>query len=76
MTALRFVEPFSTHRPWDELTHQAYREQPEQNGKHYRLGDHCTAEQKAEWREWCRKYPNHWPSHVHAYVAERKRKST
>jgi hypothetical protein len=42
-------------------------------GWHFQLGDHCTAAQKQQWRDWCKKYPNHWPGHVRAYIAEVKR---
>ena len=67
------LEPFSTHRPWDALTTQAYHDQPQRDGKHYPLGDHCSESMKADWREWARKYPDHWPSHVRRYAEEQKR---
>ena len=66
-------EPFSTHKPWDDLTHEAYREQPVRNGWHYRLNDKCSASEKAEWKEWMRKFPEHWPGHVREFVDAIKR---
>ena len=67
-------EPFSTHRVWDALTHEAYAAQPvNQHGWHFELNDACTEAQKDQWRQWCKKYPNHWPGHVRRYIAERKR---
>ena len=68
------TEPFSTAHLWDALTHEAYAAQPCRNGKHYQLTENCSEAEIAEWREWCRKYPKHWPSHVRRFISERKRK--
>lgn len=68
------MEPFSTHRPWDEITFQAYREQPVYNGWHFQLTEKCTPQQKAQWKEWMRKFPDHWPNHVVEFVDSIKRK--
>jgi hypothetical protein len=67
-------EPFSTHKPWDDLTHQAYLEQPVHNGWHFQLTDKCTAAQKEQWKAWMRKFPDHWPGHVREFVDAIKRK--
>ena len=65
-------EPFSTHRPWDAETHQAYRDQPTRNGYHYQLDHDCTLHEREQWRAWCRKYPKHWPGHVRRFIAKLK----
>ena len=61
-------EPFSTHRPWDELTREAYAQQPTRHGYHFRLDEDCNAAEKQVWRSWCDTYRNHWPGHVKAYI--------
>ena len=65
-------EPFSTHRPWDAETLQAYRDQPTRNGWHYQLDEDCSPPERQQWRDWCRKYPRHWPQFVHGFIARSK----
>ena len=69
-------EPFSTHRPWDALTHEAYAAQPERNGRHFRLDESCTESEIAAWRAWCRLYPTFWPGHVRSYIDRVKFRSS
>ena len=62
-------EPFSTAHRWDALTLEAYNAQPVRNGYHYRLDEKCNEAEKGQWREWCKRYPKHWPRHVRDYAA-------
>ena len=65
---MKTPEPFSTHRPWDELTREAYSKQPTRHGYHFRLDEDCNAAEKQAWRAWCQAYPSHWPGHVKSYI--------
>ena len=69
---MKTPEPFSTHRPWDEETHLAYREQPLRNGYHFQLEADCSPAEKEQWRSWCKRFPRHWPGHVRSYIAKVK----
>lgn len=73
---MNLFEPFSTHKPWDDLTTEAYHAMPlDHKGWHYQIGDHCTPAQLAEWKAWMRKYPDHWPGHVRQFVDRKKAKA-
>ena len=63
-------EPFTTHKPWNQELHDAYRDQPLRGRYHFQLDEGCSPAEIAAWRDWCKRWPKTlWPNHILAYIA-------